>query len=61
LDKPSLNLATEARGSTSQLGEACKPARRLDVILKIAMTFLKIVRIHSFEQEFDKEYHNKVV
>jgi hypothetical protein len=47
LGKPSLNLATEARGSTSQLGEARKPARRLDVIKKIAITFTKIVRFHK--------------
>jgi hypothetical protein len=51
--KPSLNLATQARGSTSRLSEACKPARRLDEIKKFAMTFAEIVRIHSFIQDFD--------
>jgi hypothetical protein len=50
LRKPSLNLVTKARGSTSQLGEARKPARRLDKIKTFAITYTKIVRIHTYKQ-----------
>jgi hypothetical protein len=47
LYKPSLNPAIQARFSTSQLGEACKLARRLDVIKKFVITFAKYVIFHN--------------
>jgi hypothetical protein len=39
--KPSLKHGIKVRGSTSPLEEACKPARRLDVIKKFFMTYAK--------------------
>jgi hypothetical protein len=41
-DKPSLNLPIKARGLTSLLDEARKPARRLDAIKRFAAAFDKI-------------------
>jgi hypothetical protein len=52
-DKPSLNLPIKARGSTSPLDEACKPARRLDGIKKFAMTFVKNVIFHNYKQQLN--------
>jgi hypothetical protein len=50
-NKPSLNLPIKARGSTSPLDEARKPARRLDVIKKFAITFANNVIFHSYKQQ----------
>jgi hypothetical protein len=59
--KPSLNLATQVRGSTSQLDETCKPAQWLDKIKKFAITFAEIVRIHNFKQDIDYDFTHKIL
>jgi hypothetical protein len=45
LGKPSLNLPDKARGSTSLLNRARKPARRLDVIKEIVIPLLKLYHL----------------
>ena len=40
------------QGSTSPLDEACKSARTLDEIKKIAMTYAKIVAFDKYKQQY---------